>query len=286
MILMSTVDTWSIAAFRVAERNWPGVVVNDRRHLSSLRRGMTALTVLSMQGRMTAAELAKRIKAPRTTAHRILNTLLVEGYVVYNPHNHCFRLAQQICRLGQGPNRDELISQVARPVLQGLCREILLPVGLTTPIGPDIVLQVSLDQEAPLALLHLPEGLYFPATYGACGRLFLAHCGQDARRELIDAAAASKPAYLKSYPPPTQSELDDIRRVGYAVYARPTDAAGVLAVPVYFRGDYIASVQVRFENHEAAPTDAVKRYLERIRRAAKEVEEAFALASSQGVVPA
>jgi DNA-binding IclR family transcriptional regulator len=240
---------------------------------------MNALTALSMTGRMTAAELAKRINVPRTTAHRILDTLVAEGYVIHNEHNHCFQLSHKVRQLAQGHHRDNTLAQVARPILRSLCREVLLPVGLTAPVGHEIVLQVSLDHEAPLAHHYLPEGFAFPVTYGAVGRLFLAHCAEDARRDLIATALSSVPKYLKLYEPPTNAELDKIRDLGYAVSARPTAPEGVLAVPVYLHGKYLAGAHLRFPNHASALSEAVERYLARIQHVAHAIE----LALLQGV---
>lgn len=244
----------------------------SRRHLSSLKRGMSALTVLSMTGRTTAAALAKRINVPRTTAHRILDTLVFEGYVLYNPNNHCFQLGPKVRELAQGLDRDELISEVARPILTELCRELLLAVGLITPADHHLVLQVAMDDEAPLSIIHMAEGFYFPVTFGAHGRLFLAHCAEGVRNKLIAEAQSSGPAYLTSHAPPTLAELEHTRRVGYAVSARPGAKEGVLAVPVYFKGDYVASVHIRFTNFDGADKHAVERYLPRLKQAAHDVE--------------
>jgi len=236
---------------------------------------MNALTALSMTGRMTAAELAKRINVPRTTAHRILDTLVAEGYVIHNEHNHCFQLSHKVRQLAKGHHRDNALAQVVRPILRSLCREVLLPVGLTAPVGHEIVLQVSLDHEAPLAHHYLPEGFAFPVTYGAVGRLFLAHCTESVRRELIATALSTAPKYLKLHDPPTNMELDQIRDLGYAVSARPAAPEGVLAVPVYLNGHYLAGVHLRFPNHPSALKEAVERYLTRIQSVARAIETAF-----------
>ena len=255
----------------------------DRRHLSSLRRGMNALTALSMTGRMTAAELAKRINVPRTTAHRILDTLVSEGYVIHNEHSHCFQLSHKVRQLAQGHHRDDTLSHIARPILRSFCREILLPVGLTARVGHEIVLQVSMDHEAPLAHHYLPEGFAFPITFGAVGRLFLAHCTEEVRRELIAAAFSTSPKYLTLHPPPTSVELDAIRDLGYAISARPGAREGVLAVPIFLKGQYLAGAHLRFPNRPTAVNETLDLYLLRIQNVARSIEVAFASAGSAGI---
>jgi DNA-binding IclR family transcriptional regulator len=210
--------------------------MDDKKHLSSLRRGLEALSILNIQDSLTGSELAARLKIPRTTAHRILDTLAADGYVVHDIANRCFRLSTKVRHIAFGFNRDSLLAEVARPVLQALCRETLMPVGLTTPVGQHIVTQVSTDHEAPLALERIEEGSTFPLTLGASGHIYLAHCAKDVREKLLSAAARAAPGDSPQTRP-SDADLDRIRSDQYAI-SPPRDgwAEGIIAVPVYFNG--------------------------------------------------
>lgn len=252
--------------------------LSEKRHLSSLKRGLAALSLLNVEERLTATELGRRIGIPRTTAHRILDTLVAEGYVVHDRTTHSFRLTSQIRRLAQGFSRESLVAEIARPVLRALCHELLTPVGLTTPRGHDVVIQVSMDYEAPLALERLPEGTAFPVTYGPSGHLFLAHCEPDLRRQIV-AAAASSPSARRAVPPaaPADAELERIRTQAFAltVSREPRLAEGVLAVPLYLDGQFIGSVHLRFMKRVYSASAALERYLPPLRAAACDIERAM-----------
>ena len=51
----------------------------SRDNLSSLKRGLRALSLLNLREVLTATELAKELGLPRTTARRVLDTLIDAG---------------------------------------------------------------------------------------------------------------------------------------------------------------------------------------------------------------
>ncbi len=259
--------------------------MTDKNHLSSLRRGLAALNLLNFHGRVTTTQLAKHCGVPRTTAHRILATLVDEGYVVHNEASHCYSLSSQVRRLASGFSQDGLVAEAGRPVLQSLCKKLMMPSGLTTPIGGNMVLQVSTDFEAALALGRIPEGTAFPITYGLSGHVYLAHCGVEKRSQIIALARMSSGSFvaLKQPPVPSDVALDAIRERGYAigVGAEPGCREGLIAVPVYFNGAYIASLTLRFMNRVHSAKTILVQYLDIVQEASREIEQELNRKSSE-----
>lgn len=251
--------------------------MDGKQHVNSLRRGLEALRILNMKDRLTGSELARRLKIPRTTAHRILETLAHEGYVLHDLANRCFRLSTKVRHIAFGFNRDSLIAEIARPVLQDLCRETLMPVGLTTPVGPQIVTQVATDHEAPLALERIKEGATFPLLQGASGHIFLAHCTPDIRNRLLSAAAQAGSQGDAGLRPPTDAEFDRIRRDGYAI-SPPREGwpEGLIAIPVHLDGNYVAGIHLRFMRRVLPEASVVQLLLPKLRAAGQEIEKRLA----------
>jgi DNA-binding IclR family transcriptional regulator len=262
--------------------------MTDKRHLSSLRRGLSALSLLNFHGRVTTTELAQHCGVPRTTAHRILATLVEEGFVVHNEASHSYALSSQVRRLASGFSRDGLVSEAGRPILQDLCKKLMMPSGLTTPMGENMVLQVSTDFDAPLALGRVPEGTAFPITYGSSGHVYLAYCSVEQRRQIIALASMSSGSFVALQQPavPSNEALDTIRARGYAIGlgAERDCREGLLAVPVLFNGAYIASLTLRFMNRVHSTGTILERYLDIVQQASRDIErELDRMASEQAM---
>ena len=246
--------------------------MDEKKHLSSLRRGLEALRLLNIRDHLTGSELAAHLKIPRTTAHRILETLASDGYLIHDEVKHWFHLSTKVRHIAFGFNRDSLLAEVARPVLLSLCRETLMPVGLTSPVGQQMVTQVSTDHDAPLALDRIEEGSTFPITIGASGHIYLAHCAKDVRDKLIATAvntAKPKSAYL----PPSDAEFDRIRSNQYAFSPPYEDGReGLIAVPVYLNGGYVAGIYLRYMRRVVTKNTVIQVLLPKLRSAAIEIE--------------
>jgi DNA-binding IclR family transcriptional regulator len=246
--------------------------MDDKWNLSSLRRGLETLRILNSREHLTGSELAAHLKTPRTTAHRILETLANEGYLVHDEANHRFYLSPKVRHIAFGFNRDCLLAEVARPVLQALCRETLMPVGLTSPVGQQMVTQVSTDHDAPLALDRIEEGTTFPLTFGASGHIYLAHCAKDVRDKLISTAILSTHRSA-AYAPPSDAEFDRIRSNKYAFSPyRDGSAEGLVAVPIYLNGDYVAGIHLRFMKKVFTKANVQQSLLPKLQAAALEIE--------------
>ena len=255
----------------------------DKKQLNSLRRGLEALSILNVEDSLTGSDLARRLGIPRTTAHRILETLASEGFVIHDVDGRCFRLSAKIRHIAFGFNRDGLIAEVARPVLQALCRETRMPVGLMTPVGPNMVIQIATDHDAPLALEQVKEGATSPLAMGASGHIFLAHCTREVRRRLLASNTHGEQA-TAAVALLSDGEFDRIRRVGYAISpAREGWIEGLVAVPVHLDGEYVASAHMRYMRRVVSEAHVVERLLPKLRGAVADIE--LRLASQVEKIP-
>ena len=147
-----------------------------------------------------------------------------------------------------------------------------MPVGLTSPVGQQMVTQVSTDHEAPLALDRIEEGKTFPLMLGASGYIYLAHCAKDVRDKLISTAILSTPQ-SKSSAPPSDAEFDRIRSNKYAFSpSREGWAEGLVAVPIYLNDEYVAGIHLRFMKRVLTKANVLQSLLPKLQAAALEIE--------------
>ena len=76
--------------------------MDSDQELKSLKRGLKAMTLINTAGSITISELSRALDLPRTTAERVLMTLLSEGYVARDPQTKRYFLTTRVRGLSHG----------------------------------------------------------------------------------------------------------------------------------------------------------------------------------------
>jgi IclR family mhp operon transcriptional activator len=245
--------------------------MESTRPIRALTRGLDALTVLNSRDGATVSEVAQEIRLPRTTVYRILETLCNSGFVFRDAADDRYRLTVEVRRLRHGFDDDAWVSQIAKPHIDALCRDIVWPVSIATLSGSVMMVRESTDHETPLAIERYSAGFRAPLLASAAGLVFMAHCPEDERERLIDILARSnkeddKPA--RSPRAELQRMLAEVRREGYATSTRTRRLVDEvsLGVPVNSRDRLLASLTVRFITSAVPLKTALERFLPKLRQ--------------------
>ena len=86
----------------------------------TLLRGLTLLECVA-DGAVDAKSIAARLNTPRSTAHRILNSLVAEGYLHHVPYKG-YLLGPKLIQLGMKALEQRPLVALARPHLEELAR--------------------------------------------------------------------------------------------------------------------------------------------------------------------
>lgn len=208
----------------------------------------------------------------------MLETLQADGYVRRSPSDDSYRLNQKIRQLSDGFTDDEWISEVANPVLGELLQKLVWPSDLCTIDGDSMLVRETTHRFSPLSFHRAMIRQRLPLLHTAAGRAYLAHCGEEERRQLLQllkADPASEQAALLRNEPLLLQLLDRIRAQGYATndgewLTQPKIAA--LAVPVRHHGQVLACINLVFLRKAVPMPDAVQRYLPDLRAAVEKIE--------------
>lgn len=101
----------------------------DKYIVPGLERGLLLLCEFSRKDRtLTAPELARRLKLPRSTIFRLLTTLEAMGFVTRNGNE--YRLGMAVLRLGFEYLASLELTELGQPLLNRLCDEIRYGYGL------------------------------------------------------------------------------------------------------------------------------------------------------------
>jgi DNA-binding IclR family transcriptional regulator len=213
------------------------------------------------------SQLAAEVGLPRTTAHRIVQSLAVEGFVINSPDERNVHLGPELGRLAVATQTD--FDQVCHALMEDLARQIGETVDLAVLQGLDIrfVDHVPAQQRLRLGTVI---GDVFPAYCTANGKALLAAMP----REFVTAAL---PAQLPALTPHTITdrdelvrELDEVRELGYA-FDREEQSERICAVGVLVRDRSgarasltIAAPAERFYPREDELVEAILRQRDRI----------------------
>ena len=114
-------------------------------------------------------------------------------------------------------------TQIAKPLIEELGRELVWPVSLATLSGTTLVVREATDHSSPLAVDRYSAGHRLPLLSSACGRVYLSFQSRAQRDTLIDILARSgKEEDRLARAPRTdlQRILAEIKTQGYAVTSR------------------------------------------------------------------
>lgn len=253
---------------------------DSTRPIRALIRGLDALAVLNRRNGATVSEVAADIHLPRTTTYRVLETLCEAGYVFRDAADDRYRLTILVRGLSDGFDDEAWVSQIARPVLRELGREVVWPVAIATLAGTSMMMRETTDHRSPLAVERYAAGFRIPLLASASGRAYLAFCPPQQRDTLVDILSRSsrEEDRLARNPGELARILNESRAQGYATAIRARRASDeiALAVPVRIGDEVLACLTLRFSATALPMQAALDRFLPRLNNAAERIRTQFA----------
>ncbi|MEP6548119.1 MAG: helix-turn-helix domain-containing protein [Gammaproteobacteria bacterium] len=253
--------------------------MESKRPIRALMRGLDALTVLNLRDGATVSEVAQEIRLPRTTVYRILQTLCDAGFVIRDTADDRYRLTIMVRALSDGFDDETWVTQIAKPFLYELCREIVWPVSIATLSGTTMLVRESTDHESPLAIERCSAGFRTPLLTTAAGRVYLATCPAPLRETLIEILARTNKEEdrIARAPAELQRALTEIKSLGYATVTRTRRLVEeiALSVPVLLADRVLASLTVRFAAPAVPLKNGLERFLPKLHRYAARISTLF-----------
>lgn len=253
--------------------------MESTRPIRALIRGLEALAVLNRRDGATVSEVTSDIKLPRTTTYRILETLAQAGYVYRDSTDDRYRLTVMVRGLADGFDDEAWVTQIARPCINDLCKEIIWPVSLSSPSGTSMLVRDTTDHASPLAVERLSAGFRIPLLTTSSGLVYLAFCSAEQRDCLLEILSRSQREEdrLARSRAEVEKLLEETREQGYAtaVRTRRISEEVAMAVPVVVEDRVLATVAVRFAASAVPARTAVERFVPRLRDTAQKIRVKF-----------
>lgn len=258
----------------------------------ALQRGLQVLDILRDCEPATLEEVTRLSQLPKPTVLRILRTL-AESRVAYQAlSDRRWRVGAQLPTL-RSDNPDARLAEVAGPVLDRLCRQVLWPsdIGVFRD-GAVKVLETSRRRSPFLVNRHVTTHRIHVLP-SAMGRTILAWSSEAERRRILAEMAAQGNGPDRLPPPPDlDGFLAAIRDTGYATRQRgyfviqPREGQiSAIAVPVWLGEGRIAAVNLSWFTSAATEADLAAATLKSLRQAAAEIEETLAAEDRSRAAP-
>lgn len=185
--------------------------------VSSVDRALTFLETLAKSNRgMTLADIARKLRLPKSSAHCILLTLERRGYIYRIPSTHRYLFGMQLFNLAQEAiGRLELRARASQP-LRRLLQKTRLTVHMAIYEDGEAVLVEKLEPPTAVKTAsHIGRRLDLHCT--GVGKALLAYLPEDEINRLrISRIWARHNENTIVFSKKLEAELAHIRKVGYS----------------------------------------------------------------------
>jgi DNA-binding IclR family transcriptional regulator len=195
------------------------------------------------------SEISDATTINKSTALRLLTTMVNGGFLVCNEFDKKYSLGGVIGKLGASKSGAMTLHKIAVPLLQVLADELGMTAHLSiyerTTIT--IVAKVVPSRASYITSLRSSEGGTFPLHCTGMGKLFLSSLPVEEVRELLSTTKMEKfTAYTVTDREELVRQLPEIRENGYAaVFSEYEEYICSVACPVYdYSGKMCCSVSV------------------------------------------
>ncbi len=275
--------------------------MHARHEVKSLKRALRVLTFLNQRGDATVSDVAKAIGVPRPTSYRILETLASEGYVEKQEHSVFYRITSRVQGLAVGFQDEEVLLEVAKPMIIELGKALGWPITLYTPRERKMVVRINTDFDCALALERWSVGFEVPMLHATSGYCYLAHCPAPEREAILKQAEEEGEALEPNYLPPGEGRyltvtdslahltrfnrdrkeelnllIKHVRDRGFCNIEFKHYREGNVGVPLVLDGKPIGGIVMRYIKSVMKNTDRIQKlYVPKLQQLAHDIVDAY-----------
>ena len=163
----------------------------------------------------TSGQIAREMELTPSTCFNILNTLVSEGLLLFEPANKTYRIGLGVIELANVGLEKLGYVRLIHPELERIARRWRVTTTLWLRVRADRVVLVDRADSESVVQIHMRVGQRLPIVLGALGRCMVAHAGfadADLRRMYADLRSENKVSFARFL-----EEVEESRANGYAV---------------------------------------------------------------------
>ena len=236
------------------------------------------MMLINRQGSLAISELSRGLALPRTTAERVLMTLLAEGFVDRDAQTKRFFLTDRVRALSGGYSDESWIAHVAAPMLFETTGAIGWPLCIATAAGEYMRLRLTTDPATSLSLHRRHIGSEIAMAMSSSGIIHLAFLEREQQRIMLQ--------ILRNSDDPAQEPARDATRMDHALHQAKANGYSFgldlgrersVSVPIIEKGHIKAVLLMVFMARGLTHEQVIVEFVPRLKTMAIEIERlAFA----------
>lgn len=236
--------------------------------LESVERLVKVLAAINGSDGINITDLSEESGLSRAAVNRYVVTLVSLGYVYRDARARTYRPTSKTHELSRGVNREDALKTAVLPFMQQTCKEVGWSLNFSRVKNSQLTLIAHTDDISPLVTRQRENLLMRPLVGRAAGHVLLAHMPDSVKNDVLTVAeqedqhlftrAGSSRIML-------ETQLDEVRRQGYAMQIAPGSRLNSIAVPIKVRGGVPFSLSVGVDTAVLRRDVLVERLLKPLR---------------------
>lgn len=245
----------------------------EQRRYSSLENALRILELFSVEEPdFSVREVAQRLSIADSTSHRLLSTLVKEGFITKDDRSNRYRLGISIRALESVITKDMAIYHTTQNILSTLVKKVNETASITV-LHRNQTFYINTVEPDPeqmfyTGLTYIGKKQHVLST--SAGKVLLS---DKARKDVEKALSIENNARLESI----IADLNGIKEKGYAVsYNNFSSGITSISAPVKNKGkEVIAAVEILGPGQRITP-GSLGNYIKQVKEAAIEIETILA----------
>ena len=210
------------------------MTVRESGGIQSVQRALTILELLSGSSiPMSVIEIGKKLDINRNTVHSLINTLMMEKYVVKDEVSGKYRVSEKLYALSCSYPSNLPVVRDSDTVMRDLSNRYHLELHFGILSSSNEILIVN--KYLPSSEQNTRSGFILPCHASGLGKIILAFSPEEKRRELLEQCPFNK--YTKNTITSKDKLLEELEEVRKNNYARDNgeylDNTYCIAFPIF-----------------------------------------------------
>ncbi len=161
------------------------MAADDRKQVQSVARALSLLNILAdSPNECSLSDVTRSAGLPASTVHRLLKSLLQQGYVAQNAETGRYGLGNHLIVLSRKTLQKRDLPHIVRPWLEELSRQTGETANLTSMFEDSVIQLDHVDSRNMLRVEFNPSER-FPLHASASGKVFCAHLPASERERIL-----------------------------------------------------------------------------------------------------